>query len=416
LPDRLTLRPYDVTTMSTINKEIQMNPIITRMDDEDLYKLSMLRVVRENYPDAVAKSRFIVRGDQKLGCLKDEVRSQIDSWGDLRVLPETIEHLHRACPYLGEEFLDWYAGYRMNPKLATVEEHDGQLMIECDGLWQDIMGFECKDLATVSELHTKMVYGLGDEDAWALAEPILRQKIANFKEYPRLLLAEFGFRRRATKYVQDRAVGLLKAALANPDHNQLVGTSNVWMAQKHDITPIGTMAHEMIQAHLVLAPTMRLAQKNALYTWLQTYDDNLGIALSDTFTSAAFFRDFGKILSEAYKGLRHDSGSPDEFGFKAIRHYKSHDINPLDKSIAFTDGLDDHEAIRIWKVFVGLINVSFGIGTKITNDLGPKYPALKIVQKLVELNGKHVVKLSDDAGKNAGDQATVKEVEKIYSA
>ena len=387
-----------------------MEPIITRMDSEDLYKLSMLRVVHENYPYATAKTRLIVRSDKKLGSLRDEVREQIDSWGALRVQDDTINFLNRACPFLGDEFLDWYSGYRLLPKLAEVKTFEDQLMIECNGLWSEIMGFECKDLATISELHTKKMYGLSDEDSWALAEPRLMEKIRVFREFPRLSLAEFGFRRRASGYVQDQAIGLLKKNLGN----QFVGTSNIWLANKHNTNPIGTMAHEMLQAHLRLVPNMRLAQKRALHVWLQTFDSNLGIALTDTFTSDAFWKDFGKVLSEAFGGVRHDSGDPIAFGHRAIQHYKEMGIDPMTKTIVFSDGLDEHEAVRIWKEFTGLIKISFGIGTKISNDLGPEFPALSIVQKLVECNGKPVVKLSDVPGKVTGDPCTVECVKTIF--
>lgn len=388
-----------------------MDPIITRMDDEDFYKLTMWWAVRQHYPLATAKTRLIIRDETNLAFLKDELRNQIDHLGDLKVQDDTLDFLSHIY-FLGEPFVEEFKDYRLDPRQIDISIRDNQLHVESFGRWQNIMGFECKILAIISELYTKLKYELSDEAAWEIAKPRLQTKCDNFKKYPRLQIAEFAFRRRSCKYVQDNGLELLKDEL----RGQLIGVSNVWLAMKYGITPIGTMAHEYIQAHLALSARMRNAQKMALHTWLQTYDKDLGIALPDTFTSDAFFKDFGHVLSQMFSGVRHDSGDPYVFGNKAILHYQMKGIDPLTKTIVFSDGLDDEQAIQIWKCFVGLIRIVFGIGTNISNDLGGLYPALRIVMKMIECNGKPVVKLSDVEGKVTGDLEMVREVRKVFGA
>jgi nicotinate phosphoribosyltransferase len=178
------------------------------------------------------------------------------------------------------------------------------------------------------------------------------------------------------------------------------------------IKPIGTMAHEYFSAHLAFVDNLRIAQKRALYVWLQEYGTNLGIALTDTFTTKAFFEDFGMVLAQTFSGVRHDSGDPIKFGENVIKHYQKLCIDPKTKTIVFSDGLNIPEAIQIFKHFVGRIGVSFGIGTNLTNDLGPT--PLNIVIKLIECNGIPVVKLSDNPGKAIGDPDMVQTVRKTY--
>jgi nicotinate phosphoribosyltransferase len=235
----------------------------------------------------------------------------------------------------------------------------------------------------------------------------LRNKIDIIRQYPRFTLTDFGTRRRYSARWQRYVVETLKQTCP-----QLVGTSNVKLALDLGIKPIGTVAHEFFSAHLALVDNIVEAQKRALHVWLQEYDNNLGHALTDTFTTDAFFRDFGVVLSNAFQGVRHDSGDPIEFGYKAIAHYKKMGIDPKTKSIVFSDGLDIPKAIEIYKEFAGLIGLGFGVGTNLTNDLG--VTPLNIVIKLVECNGRPVVKLSDNPGKAIGDKGTIDKVKKAF--
>jgi nicotinate phosphoribosyltransferase len=175
---------------------------------------------------------------------------------------------------------------------------------------------------------------------------------------------------------------------------------------------IGTVAHEWFSAHLALVDNLRTAQKRAMHVWQQEYGTDLGTMLSDTFTTKAFFRDFDVVLASAASGVRHDSGDPIQFGYNVIAHYKKLGIDPRTKLIVFSDSLDIPNTVKIYKEFVGKVGVSFGIGTNLSNDLSST--PLNIVIKLVECNGKPVVKLSDNPTKAIGNPEMIEKVKKAY--
>ena len=186
------------------------------------------------------------------------------------------------------------------------------------------------------------------------------------------------------------------------------------MARQLDIMPVGTQAHEWFQAHQQLSPVLANCQRAALQSWLEEYPDQLGIALTDCITMDAFLRDFGLEFASAYQGLRHDSGDPLEWGEKAIAHYQQLGIDPLSKTLVFSDNLDLEKAVELYRHFGQRINVIFGIGTRLTCDI-PQVKPLNIVIKLVECNGKPVAKLSDSPGKTiCQDKAFVRALRKAF--
>jgi nicotinate phosphoribosyltransferase len=214
-----------------------------------------------------------------------------------------------------------------------------------------------------------------DAEAIKLAIARLVPKVEMLKGHPRLTFTDFGTRRRFSRAVHKAVLEYLKKNCPN-----LIGTSNVWLARELGLRAIGTVAHEWFMAHLALVDRIELAQKRALHVWQQEYGENLGTALTDTFTTAAFWRDFDVVLSRGFGGVRHDSADPFKFGWDAIEHYKTMGIDPRTKSIIFSDSLDFPKMIELFETFVGLIGVGFGIGTNLTNDLG--FEALSIVIKL----------------------------------
>jgi nicotinate phosphoribosyltransferase len=231
-------------------------------------------------------------------------------------------------------------------------------------------------------------------------EALLREKA---KFLWKCTFADFGTRRRRNFQAQDRAVRILK------DNPGFVGTSNVYLALKYGVKPLGTTAHEFTISCQVLSG-IRHCNRAALEAWNDVYKGNLGIALPDTIGSDAFFADFNGVLSRLFDGTRHDSGDPYEYGEKAIAHYEKLGINPLSKVIIFSDGLranvdaaPDKNPEKIRQYFEGRIKVSFGIGTDFTNDF-LESPALNIVIKPYTVNGIPVVKLSDSPGKAMGDK------------
>lgn len=383
-----------------------MEPIITSILDSDLYKLSMQKYVLEQYPNANVEYEFICRNKEvKLGFLKDKVIEQVNSLKDVVLTLDEHAYLSKIR-YLTYDYISFLNQYRFNPEAQVfIDNKDGDLQIRIKGKWIDTILYEVPVLAIVNELYFKETTNFNDVKEFGIVN--LANKIGLVKQYPTFKFSDFGTRRRYSKDWQRYVVTELKTNCP-----QLVGTSNVKLAMDLGLTPVGTMAHEIPMCHLSLVDDIRQAQKRAFYTWMESYGTDNGIALSDTFTTKAFFKDFDYVLASNYKGVRQDSGNPIEFGYKVIEHYTKLGIDPKTKTIIFSDGLDIPKAITIFKEFVGLIGVSFGIGTSLTNNLG--VAPLNIVIKVVSCNGKTVIKLSDDVTKAIGDPEMIERVKRIY--
>ncbi|MCX2943470.1 nicotinate phosphoribosyltransferase, partial [Rahnella perminowiae] len=186
------------------------------------------------------------------------------------------------------------------------------------------------------------------------------------------------------------------------------------LAHRLRLQQVGTQAHEWFQAHQQISPVLANSQRAALQAWLDEYPDQLGVALTDCITMDAFLRDFGSKFAHAYQGLRHDSGDPFEWGEKAIAHYQSLDIDPMTKTLVFSDNLDLDKALHLYRHFHQRVNLIFGIGTRLTCNI-PDVKPLNIVIKLVQCNGKPVAKLSDSPGKTmCQDKAFVQALRKAF--
>jgi nicotinate phosphoribosyltransferase len=247
-----------------------------------------------------------------------------------------------------------------------------------------------------------------------LALETLERKLVEFKQLTQGIdmsgfrLMDFGTRRRFSRKVQQAIVERLQ------QEKWFIGTSNYDLARRLSLEPMGTQAHEWFQAHQQISPELATSQRVALAAWLEEYPDQLGIALTDCITMDAFLRDFGPEFAERYQGLRHDSGDPVEWGEKAIAHYQKLGIDPMSKVLVFSDNLDLNKAIELYRHFSSRVNLSFGIGTRLTCDI-PQVKPLNIVIKLVECNGKPVAKLSDSSGKTiCHDKAFVRALRKAF--
>jgi len=388
-----------------------MDPIITSILDVDLYKISMLQAYFHQYPSAKGRWVFKCRNEGvKLGFLCKDVKDQVRKLKNLELSKEEKVYL-KSLGYFKDDFLNWFEEFRVRPSLVSITENQsGQLEIEAEGLLIEVNILEVYILAIVNELYFRHK-NLQDDFYLNKMEcdgmKTLRSKIDKLSCYPNLKFAEFGTRRRYSKEWQDKVIKTLVDECPN-----IIGTSNVYYAKKYGIKPIGTVAHEWTMSHLGLVDKIEQAQSRALYVWQQEYDQALGIALTDTFTSKAFFKDFKFPVARAYDGVRQDSGDPIVFGEDMISHYKSIGIDPRRKSIIFSDGLNVNLSIEIWKHFVGRVGVSFGIGTNLTNDL--YFEPLNIVMKLMNCNGVPVVKLSDNPGKAMGDKLMIEKVKRAY--
>ena len=178
----------------------------------------------------------------------------------------------------------------------------------------------------------------------------------------------------------------------------MVGTSNVYLAMKYNLLPVGTYAHEFVEMYQGIAKIpVAFGNYYAMKDWYEEYRGDNGVALTDTLTTDLFLLDFDRSMSNNFSGVRHDSGDPYEWGEKMIKHYEKYGIDPKTKTLLFSDSLNFEKAQNLYDYFKDKARVSFGIGTYCTNNTD--VDALNIVIKLQYVNGRPVAKISDAAGK-----------------
>jgi len=383
-----------------------MNKIIDSILDNDLYKFSMQHAVLQKFPNVKVKYTFTDRSNEKYPVGFDyALIMQINAMENLR-LTDGEKYFLSKIKYFPQSYIDFLRGYQYNPTEVKVYLDKFQhLHIEIEGYWYRTILWEVPILAIVSELYYNMTKQTPNIEFEKNIEKLRKMEAHN------AYFAEFGTRRRFSYDVQNDVV----RTFANNANHCFVGTSNVYFARKYNTKPIGTMAHEWIMAHGALFG-YKFANKIALENWVDVYGGDLGIALSDTFTTDVFLRTFDMKLAKLFDGVRQDSGDPFEFADKIISHYESLGIDPTTKTIIFSDALDIDKAVEIKEYCVGRIKSSFGIGTHLTNDVGVINP-LNIVIKLsaVEVNGEwnSIVKLSDDKGKHTGDANEIELCKKV---
>ncbi len=384
-------------------------PIIRSMLDTDLYKLTMMQAILRWYEGWNVTYNFIARGTTCIpSSMYAAVRREVDAMATLTISLEELDFLRENCPYLKQSYLDFLGGFVFDPAEVEINPHGPHFAITIRGPWYRTVLWEVPLMAIISELyfqregHKKSVEpgysGRAFEKGRSLAQAGCR-------------FADFGSRRRFSRNVHDVVVGeLVEGARESTSTGAMVGTSNVWLAMKHGIRPIGTHAHEWFMAIASQFGYVR-ANANALKAWQTEFMGDLGIALTDTFTTKNFFEQFTMDFAKCFDGVRHDSGDPIRFAEQTIAHYRSLRINPLHKTIVFSDGLNVAEAIRINEWCRDQIGCSFGIGTNFTNDVGAQ--PLNMVIKLATCNGQHVIKLSDVKGKHTGDADTIGAVKQL---
>lgn len=386
-------------------------PILQSLLDTDAYKLHMQQAVFHLYDEVVVKAEFRCRGDDLLGAYADAVREQIDAMQHLSLSPEEFCWLE-SLPFFKADYLNWLRDFRFDPSQVVVTNNQGHLDIRLSGPWREVILWEVPLLAVISEVaHRHRSPGVSAE----MALDHLEDKLRDFRlltqdiDLTAFRLMDFGTRRRFSRDIQYAIVNRLR------QESWFVGTSNYALARTLNLTPMGTQAHEWFQAHQQISPTLASSQRAALEAWLRAYPDQLGIALTDCITMDAFLRDFDIQFATRYQGLRHDSGDPFAWGEKAIAHYRALGIDPLSKVLVFSDNLDLNKSVELYRHFSSQIQLSFGIGTRLTCDI-PYVKPLNIVIKLVECNGKPVAKLSDSPGKTiCHDKAFVRALRKAFA-
>ena len=386
-----------------------MSPIIHSLLDTDLYKFTMLQVVLHKFPQTHSVYHFRCRNLDDtvypLVEILDDLNTQLDMLCQLKFKEDELKYL-RSLRFIKSDFVDYLELFQLKRRFINAGiDDEGRLDIWVEGPMVQAMMFEIFVLAIVNELYFQRIRS---PEVLLEGERRLQHKIALLKQYqteqnpndPPFLVSDFGTRRRYSYEWQKHVITEFYQAVPNIFR----GTSNVLIAKDLNIIPIGTMAHEFLQAFQALDVRLRDFQKAALETWVQEYRGDLGIALTDVVGMDAFLRDFDLYFAKLFDGLRHDSGDPYEWGDKAYAHYKKLKIDSKTKMLTFSDGLNIEKAWSLHNYFKDRFQVSFGIGTNLTNDMGQT--ALNIVLKLVECNGQSVAKISDSPGKTMTDNDT----------
>lgn len=376
-----------------------MSFVFSSILDNDFYKFTMQCAVVKLFPDARVKYEFINRGKHFFPeGFGDALRKSVDEMAKLRLTKGEKEFLKKNCPYLNLPYLDFLEGYHYDPSEVKIKQIGNDLEVVVEGLWYRTILWEVPLLALISELH----YEMNGMERQA-NEEVISKTLEKTRQLAELGVnfAEFGTRRRHSFKVHD----MVMKSLAQGESNGFIGSSNVHLAMKYGVKPIGTHAHEWFMFHGAQYG-FKMANALSLEHWVDVYRGDLGVALSDTYTTDVFFKQFDKKFAKLFDGVRHDSGDPIEFAEKTIKHYQENGINPLFKYIIFSDSLNLEKVAEITKACKGKIGISFGIGTNLTNDVG--LTPMNIVMKLVGVLGANdewipTVKFSDEKGKQTGD-------------
>ena len=377
--------------------------VITSLLDTDLYKFTMMQAVLHQFPGAQVSYKFKCRTTGvKLAPYVDEIRAEIRSLCKLQFTEQELEWM-RAMRFIKSDFVDFLGLFILNEKyIDVVGLPSGEIDIRIQGPWLHTILFEIPVLAIVNEVYFRNTQPVPD---YVQGRQRLDTKIAQLQEADLgdLKIADYGTRRRFSKAWHEEVLRVLTSRLGSGATGRFAGTSNALFAMKLGLTPLGTMAHEYLQACQALGPRLRDSQVFGFETWAREYRGDLGIALSDVYGIEPFLRDFDMYFCKLFDGARHDSGDPFTWGERMIEHYKSNRVDPLTKTLIFSDGLTVPRTIELYQRFRGRCQLAFGIGTNLTNDLG--YEPLQIVIKMVECNGQPVAKLSDTPSKNMCEDA-----------
>lgn len=390
-----------------------MRQIINHFTDDDLYKFTMCCAVIDNYPRAQVKYTFVDRNNTVYPAgFAEALEEQVAMLENIVITDEEIAFMKRKCYYLPFWFYDYLKGFRYDRRRVRVsQDAEGHLAVAFEGSWCDTILLEVKVLAIISELYYMMTGSdrrMDMESFRARSAEKARRLIEAGCQF-----SDFGTRRRASFEAQDECVRTM--ACCNTELNgpgRFVGTSNVYLAMKYDLLPVGTMAHELICAIAgMFGPQM--ANHLAMKVWSSTYRGALGTFLYDTYGWDIFSLNFSEDYANMFKGLRVDSGDNCEQLHKIVEKYRSLGIDPRSKQIVFSNALTVDSAIEIQRLAADVCQPSFGIGTHFTNDF-PGIAPMNIVIKLVAAKiteswtfYNDTCKLSEDHGKYTGDPAVV---------
>lgn len=380
---------------------MKFKPFIESLLETDLYKFSMGQAIYHQFSDYKTTWTFKCRNEDVFFTpeMVEEIKDQIQAYCTLRFTEDELAYLENI-KWIKGSYVDFLRLWEPRYEDFTITtEGDRGLTIETKGTWLNTSMYEIPTLAIVNEVYFRMAYDYNvlhesfKERLEAKIQTLIsgEHRIGNF--------SEFGARRRLSAEAQELAVRRLAEENSKFVDSNCVGTSNVYLAKKYNLIPVGTMAHEWIMCVGQGNHKHNPAYSNwfALDAWVKEYGVLNGTALTDTITTDCFLKDFQLTYATLFSGVRHDSGCPYEWGDKMIEHYKSLGIDPTTKTLLFSDSLNFEKATKIKDYFAGKVKVAFGIGTYISNDtcVSP----LNIVMKTTLCNGMDVAKISDVKGK-----------------
>lgn len=373
---------------------MKLEPVIISLLDTDLYKFNMNQVIFHKHTDLngeyylKCRNKDVVFTEEML----KEINEQIDHLCTLSFKQKELDYLH-SIRFIKKDYVEFLRLWHpIRDYVKTELTKTGELSVVVNGPLFSAMQFEIYLLEIVNEVYFRMNYHY--HTLRKSAEEKLEEKIKTLNDGAYTFkFAEFGCRRRLSREWEDVVVKRLAT-----ETDKCVGTSNVYLAKKYNLTPIGTYAHEFVQMYQGI-DSIPLAYSNyyAMQDWYDEYDGDNGTALTDTITTDLFLLDFNRSMVNNYAGVRHDSGDPYQWGEKIISHYKKYGADPKTKLLLFSDSLDFDRAQDLYDYFKDRIKVSFGIGTFCSNDTIEK--PLNVVIKLQYVNGRPVAKLSDDPDK-----------------
>ncbi len=395
--------------------------IIESILDNDFYKFTMGNLIFKLYPDVNVTYTLTNRAEtiHLAKYIKEEdLRRELDHVREIKINNTELHYLRGTNEYGDRMFDEDYLEFLKNLRLPeyNLERQGLDYRLEFSGSWSSAIYWETMALAIISELYSRQLMQkksqFEQDCVYARGKINLAKKIKAIRGKNNITITDFGTRRRFNRQWHDYLIRVLKDELSG----QFLGTSNTYLAMKYGLLPMGTSAHELF---MVMACIMgdsdediRSSHNKVLQDWWNLYGWGLSIALTDTFGTDFFFRDMTYEQAKNWKGLRHDSGDPIEFGERAIKFYEEKGIDPREKILIFSDGLNAQTILKISKHFKDRIKVSFGWGTNLTNDLG--FKALPIVIKVSSANGKPAVKLTDNLAKAMGDKEDIERYKRIF--
>lgn len=379
--------------------------IIRSILDTDLYKFTTSYAYSKLFPRSYGEFEFVDRsnGDYPEG-FDRLLRQELDQMSQLSLSREEAQFVRKQMPYLPPIYIDFLKGFRFDPSELDIRMEGRKLHIKATGLLYRVTLWETPILATVSELFFRET---GQYPDLKYMEEAAINKAEKMKEHG-ITFSLFGMRRRFSLDVEDRVTALLKAHAGE----SLFGTSNVYMAYKHNLNVSGTHPHEWVQFHGSIYG-YKMANYMSMEDWINVFDGDLGTVLTDTYTTDVFLRNFSKKHAALFTSLRNDSGDPFVFTDKVIKRYEELHVNPKLKYLVFSDSLNVEKAIQIKEYCGDRIGATFGIGTNLTNDVGNNIQGMNIVMKLFRCKmtakepWQECVKLSDVEGKHIGSEREI---------